>query len=513
MTAGLSGTMSFGRRLGMLADAHPDQTAIIFVRSEGEEQRLSWRALERASNQLARLLAAQGADQGSIVAVGLPNCPEHFISTFAVWKLGALPLSLRSAMPDRERDAVLDLAQPAAVVADWTGTKYPTLRPSDLSSLEAHDDGPLPDRISNPGKAIPSGGSTGRPKIIVTPGPWARVPGTPVGILDALGFGMQQMQLVCAPLYHNGPFVTSYHGLFDDDTLVVMERFDAARAVELIERYRIAVMYLPPILMQRIAALPGVRDRDFSSIQAVASTAAPVPVWLKRFWIDLVGARAVTEIFGATEFVGFTVIRGDEWLSHPGSVGRPFVTDIRILDEGGMPLPPGEVGEIFMRRNPPVGETYYYLGSPPATSTPDGFISVGDLGWVDEEGYLFIADRRVDMINSGGANVYPAEVEAALSEHPGVGDVVVIGVPDPEWGKRVHAVVQPGDPTHPPAVQELDAWARERIASYKVPKTYEFVADFPRSDTGKIQCSALAAARESGWTEGMVRAREGRSLT
>jgi bile acid-coenzyme A ligase len=134
---------------------------------------------------------------------------------------------------------------------------------------------------------------------------------------------------------------------------------------------------------------------------------------------------------------------------------------------------------------------------------------VGDLGWVDEQGYLFIADRRVDMINSAGANVYPAEVEAALSEHPGVGDVVVIGVPDSEWGKRVHAVVQPSDPTHPPAVRELDAWARERITSYKVPKTYEFVADFPRSDAGKIQRSALAAARESGWTKGMLRAREG----
>jgi bile acid-coenzyme A ligase len=343
MAASVPTIVSFGRRLAMLADAHPDTPAIIFVRRDGEEERLPWRALERASNQLARLLAAQGADERSTVVVGLPNCPAHFIATFAVWKLGALPLSLRSAMPDRERDAVLDLAQPAVVIADWSRTRYPTLGTADLTRLDAFDDGPLEDRISNPGKAIPSGGSTGRPKIIVTPGPWARVPGTPVGILDALGFGPEQKQLVCGPLYHNGPFLTSYHGLFDDNTLVLMERFDAARAIELIERHRIEAMYLPPILMQRIGAVPGVRQRDFSSIQTVGSTAAPVPIWLKRFWIELVGARAVTEVFGATEFVGCTIIRGDEWLAHPGSVGRPFVSELRILDDTGRDLPPGEV--------------------------------------------------------------------------------------------------------------------------------------------------------------------------
>lgn len=424
--------MSFGRRLALLADLHPDQPAIIFVRRDGQERRLSWRALERASNQLARLLAAQGADQRSTIVVGLPNSPEHYIATFAVWKLGALPLALRSAMPDRERDAVLDLAQPAVVIADWSGTSYPTLGPADLSRAQAYDEGPLPDRISDPGKALASGGSTGRPKIIVTPGPWARAPGTPHAVLAALGFGMGQMQLVCAPLYHNAPFVTSYHGLFDDHTLVLMERFDAAQAVELIERYRIAALYLPPILMQRIAVLPCVGNRDFSSIQAVMSTAAPVPIWLKRFWIDLVGAPAVTEIFGSTEAYGFTVIRGDEWLACPGSVGRPIVTELRILDDTGKDLSPGEVGEIFMRRNPPIAGAHY-LGAPPATSTPDGFVSVGDLGWVDQEGYLFIADRRVDMINSGGANVYPAEVEAALSEHPAVGDVAG----DRRAGRRV----------------------------------------------------------------------------
>jgi bile acid-coenzyme A ligase len=259
--------------------------------------------------------------------------------------------------------------------------------------------------------------------------------------------------------------------------------------------------------MQRIAALPDLGARDFSSVEAVASTGAPCPPWLKRTWIGLVGARQVTEIFGATEFLGFTIIRGDEWLEHPGSVGLPFGTELRILDEAGCEVPPGEVGEIFMRRQPPVAETYRYLGAAPVTTTPDGFSSVGDLGWVDKLGYLFLADRRTDLIITGGANVYPAEVEAALTEHPDVADVVVIGVPDHEWGKRVHAVVQPRLGLIPPTPAALDRHCRERLVAYKAPKTYEFVTDFPRNDAGKIQRSALATARASGWTAGMTAAR------
>lgn len=505
MGVGTAAPMSFGRRMAMLADEHPERAAIIFVPQAGGERRISWRELDRASNQLARRLASMDVDQGSTVVVGLPNCPEHFVATFATWKLGALPLALRAALPDRERDAILDLARPVAVIADWAGAGYPTLHPGALHQLTALDAGPLPDRVSDPGKALASGGSTGRPKIIINPGPWARVPGTPYALLAALGFGMGQMQLVCTPLYHSAPFVTSYQGLFDDHTLVLMERFDAARAADLIERHRVEVMYLPPILMQRLAALPGVDARDFSSVQALTSTGASCPAWLKRRWLGLIGAERVTELYSATESYGHAAIRGDEWLAHPRSVGRPLATELRIVDEAGCVLPPGEVGEIFMRRKAVSGETYRYLGSPPAKSTPDGFVSVGDLGWVDEEGYLYIADRRVDMIVTGAANVYPAEVEAALTEHPSIADVAVIGVQDAEWGRRVHAVVQPRAGLVPPTAADLDRHCRERLASYKAPKTYEFVADFPRNDAGKIQRSALAEARASGWPEEMVR--------
>jgi bile acid-coenzyme A ligase len=273
-----------------------------------------------------------------------------------------------------------------------------------------------------------------------------------------------------------------------------MERFDAARAVDLIERYRINFGFLVPTMMKRILQLPGIERRDFSSVHAFFHTAAPCPAWLKRAWIDLIGGERLYEAFGASEGVGATIIRGDEWLRHPGSVGRPSQCDLRILDPNFAVLPIGEVGEIFMR--PHTQEpTYRYLGSAPAKTTPDGFVSVGDMGWVDAEGYLYPADRRVDLIIVGGANVYPAEVEAALQQHAQVADVAVIGLPDEDLGKRVHAVIQPADARRPPLVEQLDAYCRERLTPYKVPRSYEFVAVLPRDDSGKIRRTALVAER------------------
>jgi bile acid-coenzyme A ligase len=497
--------ISYGRRLTMLATAHPDTTAMIFVPEQGEERTVTWAELEKQSNQIARLLAHHGVDEHAMVVVGLPNSPAHFFATFAAWKLGALTLPLRSVMAAKERDAILALGKPQVVVANWPALPYTTLSADALDHAADLPDDPLPDIIPHPGKSIGSGGSTGRPKIIVDPAPWASIPGQT--LLTLLGAPMQQRQLVAGPLYHNAPFLFSHLGLFEEHTLIVMERFHAARVVDMIERHQIQVMYLAPIMMDRIIKLPGVKARDFSSINFLGHTAAPCPPWLKRAWIDLVGAESVLEVFGATELVGVTAIRGDEWLTHPGSVGRPLpICEMRICDADGQALPPGEVGEIFMRRVD-TDASYHYIGAPPLKSDPEGFASVGDLGWVDEAGYLFIADRRVDLIITGGANVYPAEVEAALTEHPAIGDVAVIGVPDAEWGKRVHAVIEPLDPAQPPSVTELDTHCREHLTSYKVPKSYEFIASLPREPSGKIRRAAMVEERESGWTPAMMKAK------
>ena len=486
----------YGRRISELASEHPDRTAMVFIPQEGEDRIISWRELDRASIRLAYLFAERGVNETALVAIGLPNSPEHYVAAHAAWRLGALVLPVSYRVPPVERDAILDLAKPALVIADWEGSRHPTLGAAGLQSGASHPETPLPDRVPNPGKAMGSGGSTGRPKIIVSPGPWAWQPGDLARLLHPItGFAAGQTQLIAGPLYHNAPFTWGHFGLFEDHTLVVFERFDADRVVDAIERYRVNFGFFSPTMMQRIAQLPRIKERDFSSMQSMFHSAAPCPEWVKRAWIDLVGPEKVCEGFGSTEDEGTVWLRGDEWLDHPGSVGRPQIAELRILDPEGRDLPPGEIGEIFMRPKGRGEPHHYYIGSPPAKQTKDGFVSVGDMGWVDEDGYLYPADRRVDLIISGGANVFPAEVEAALSSHPEVVDVAVIGLPDEQWGKRVHAVLQPRDLANPPSVEDLNTYARERLMPYKAPKTYEFVEDFPRDPSGKLRRSRLVADR------------------
>jgi bile acid-coenzyme A ligase len=411
------------------------------------------------------------------------------------WKLGAMLLTLREQLPGPERDAILKIAGPAVVVADWEGIRHPRLMRDDLVRAEVYSDAPLPDCIANPGKALGSGGSTGRPKMIVRPGPWAVPPGALLAAFAPIGFTPDGTQLVVSPVYHEIGFNASHLSLFEGLKIIVMEHFDAARAVELIERHQVTLMLMPPIMMQRMAALPDIRERDLSSLLGITHAGAPCAPWLKRFWIDLIGAEKLHELFGGTENNGYIIVRGDEWLKRPGTLGLPFNCEIRILDDEGADLPPGQVGEIFMKNVTVQGPTFEYRGAPPARSTVDGFTSLGDLGWLDEDGYLYLADRRADLIITGGANVYAAEVEMALSEHPDIDDIAVIGLPDSEWGKRVHAVIQVRDPECPPSEAELKAFCRERLAAYKSPKSYEFVAQLPRTEAGKLRRSALVSER------------------
>ena len=283
-----------------------------------------------------------------------------------------------------------------------------------------------------------------------------------------------QLVLVPAPLYHTNGF-TAPRNLMAGEPDRAARAVQCGRILDLIERHRVTGFIGATPMLQRICQVPGIDDRDLSSLDWVQQGASPLPVWLGRRWCELVGPEHFFLSYGASEMHGLVICRGDEWLGHPGTLGRGFnETEIRILDTEGKELPPGEVGAIYMRT--PTGPAAFYVGDnvPQMQSTDDGFVTVGDLGWLDEDGFLFLADRRVDMIVTGAANVYPAEVESALSEHPGIADVVVIGLRDPEWGRRVHAIVQPAD-TAPLEADEVIGFAKERLAPYKVPKTVEFV--------------------------------------
>jgi len=248
-------------------------------------------------------------------------------------------------------------------------------------------------------------------------------------------------------------------------------------------------------MLQRIADLPGVDDRDLSSLDWILQGAAPMPPSLVHRWAGLIGAERILMAYGMTEAIGITALRGDEWMAHEGSVGRGHRgTEVRVLDEVGVEVPVGETGEIYLK-SPSYGGSDYLGDAPQLRTTADGFQTVGDMGHVDEDGYLYIADRRVDMIITGGANVFPAQVEQALIDHPKVADVVVIGLQDDEWGRRVHAIVEPADPADPPTADEVIAYAKARLAAYKVPKTVELVDEMPRSAATKVNRGRLIEAR------------------
>jgi bile acid-coenzyme A ligase len=320
---------------------------------------------------------------------------------------------------------------------------------------------------------------------------------------SVFGIPTDGVVLVPGPLYHNGPFMFSSIGLFRGCHLVMMSRFDPAQTLHLVDEYRVQWMWVVPTMLSRIMGLPYTERaaRDMSSVERVWVGAAACPPWVKEAWIDWLGPERIWELYGGTEAQGVTVIDGTQWLEHRGSVGRPIVGEFKIVDPATLDdLPPGEVGEIYMRLPKGADPTYAYVGAE-AKMIEDGWESIGDMGWLDADGYLYIADRRADLIVAGGANIYPAEVEAALDEHPKVRTCAVIGLPDDDLGHRVHAIVQPVDDV---SERELNEFLAERLVRYKIPRSYEFTDEYLRDDAGKVRRSQLREERLQAAPDGSI---------
>lgn len=469
------------------AQAQPDHPALTV---EGET--LTRAELERRTNRLARAFEQRGVREGSFVTIALPNTIAFVESALASLKLGATPQPVSSRLPQAELDAIVQLASPSLIVgvepASFPGRsviEVGFVAPPDLS------DEPLPIKTAKYWKAPTSGGSTGRPKLIVASSA-AELDENAQPYAIPLLLPREGAVLVPGPLYHNAPFTTCLQALFRGNHVVVMRRFDPLQTLALIERHRINAVLFVPTMMSRISKLDEAERKafDLSSLKVVYHMASHCPDWLKAAWIEWLGAERIFELYGGTEMQALTVIRGDEWLQHRGSVGRCVFGQMKVVGENGQELDTDEVGEVVMCSDPGAPPNYFYLGA--EAKRIGEWDSLGDIGRFDADGYLYLADRRTDLILRGGANIYPAEVEAAIDEHPAVHSSAVIGLPDDDLGQRVHAIVHARAQL---SADALKAHLATRLVNYKVPASFEFLSEPLRGDDGKVRRSALRAER------------------
>jgi long-chain acyl-CoA synthetase len=362
----------------------------------------------------------------------------------------------------------------------WRGRSYEA-----VLAAESPDE-PADSVIAGYNTMIYTSGTTGRPKGIERAIDPSLAHLSMLGIANMWGVGPDDVHLVTGPLYHTAPSSYGQLHLIVGATVVVMAHFDAGEALRLIAARGVTTTFMVPTHFNRILQLPEPARRgvDLSSMRLVLHSAAACPAHVKRGIMEIFPPRSVIEFYGASEG-GFTRITAEEWLRKPGSVGQPWPGhEIRIVDDDGKPCQPGEIGLIFAK----APSTFRYRGAPEKTASAfrDGFFTAGDLGYVDSDGYLFIADRRTDLIISGGANIYPAEVEAVLLQHPQVADAAVIGIPDADMGKSVLAIVEPraGQRIDP---DDLIAFTRRDLAHYKCPRRVELVDQLPREPQGKVR--------------------------
>ncbi|MBM7459252.1 acyl-CoA synthetase [Rhodococcus coprophilus] len=507
---------------GTYARLAPDRPAIVMA-STGET--VTYAQLEERSIRFARALRSRGLRAGDHIAILMENNRPFLEICWAAQRSGLYYTAINRHFKTGEVQHVLRDCGAVALVSseemsevveslDLAGISVRVSATGSLPGFEKYGDvlrsesaDPLDDEVEGR-EMLYSGGTTGFPKGVRKP--W---PGTffgdpacaPVLIARGLvrnGWREDVVYLSPAPLYHASPLVfsMSWHRL--GGTVVVMESFDARRCLELIERYKVTDAQFVPTMFVRMLKLPkDVRERyDMSSLREVVHGAAPCPVAVKQQMMDWWGP-IIHEYYSGTEDVGASAISPEEWLSHRGSVGRPM-QECHIVGENGEELPPGEVGVVYFAG----GRAFEYHNDPEKTASitnDKGWRTLGDMGYLDEEGYLYLTDRKAFMIISGGVNIYPQETENLLIGHPAVVDAAVIGVPDDEMGEAVKAVVQLTEPDA--ASSELEAelieFCRTELAAFKCPRTVDFVASLPRDPNGKLYKRRLRdgywAGRES----------------
>lgn len=496
----------------------PDRLAVVMVPGGAT---LSYRELDARSNQGAHLFRHLGLKAGDTVAFCFDNVPSFFELVWAAQRAGLFFVTVSSKLLDEEVAYILNDSGAAALVvssalshvgetarAHFQGAVFAIGQDgTDLRDFAeeraSFPDSPIADESAG-SEMLYSSGTTGRPKGIRPTVSSDRPIDAPDGVVtmmtDLYGATAETVYLNPAPLYHAAPLKAcmAMHRL--GATAVVMERFDAESALEAIEHHRVSLAQFVPTHFIRMLKLPeDVRARyDLSSLRTVVHAAAPCPKTVKEAMLDWFGP-IIHEYYSGSEGNGGTFISPEEWLTHKGSVGRPRRTRLHICDEAGRELPPRSEGAVYFSGGP----TFEYHNDDEKTREsrhPQGWTTLGDVGWVDEEGYLYLTDRKSFMIISGGVNIYPQEIENLLVTHPKVADVAVIGAPHEEMGEEVVAVVQPLDGVQPSDAlgAELIAFARSHLSHVKTPRRVDFTTQLPRLDTGKLYKRLL---RDRYWSK------------
>ena len=519
--------------VGSHAIATPDKPAAI----DGDSGAvLTYRELDRRSNQLAHWLHAQGLRRGDHLAVILENNLRYFEIVWAALRSGLVITPVNRYLTAEETAYIVSDCGARAVITSWAMRELAAGLDGRLpgaplklmldgvidgwagyeEAIAAQPAGPLGEQWRGT-LMLYSSGTTGRPKGILRGQPQDSVTsGLEPNRLNAMRlfrFSPDMVYLSTAPMYHAAPIGYTIATQYFGGTVVMMPRFDASRSLELIERYRVTHSQWVPTMFIRLLKLPAAERsaHDLSSHRVAIHAAAPCPVEVKRQIIDWWGP-IVEEYYGASEGNGITYIDSRDWLARPGSVGRTATGPLHICDDYGRELPTGEVGSIYFE-NPQA--PFQYHNDPEKTrgtvhpQRPD-WTAVGDLGYLDAEGFLYLTDRKSFMIISGGVNIYPQAIEDALALHSKVADVAVIGVPSEEMGEDVKAVVQPaeGVAAGEALAQELIEFLHDKVARYMVPRSVDFVDELPRLPTGKLYKKAL---RDRYWAG--VRSSDRQSLT
>ncbi len=496
------------------AVATPDKPAVILYPTGTV---VTFGEMEARANQLAHYFREHGLVEGDAVAILIENNEHMHTVMWAARRSGLYYVPINTHLTAAEAAYIVDNSAAKAIVGSEAlrpvleglaehlpnGLPAVLLTTGDLDGWAKYPDAvadlpttPIADEWD--GDLLQySSGTTGRPKGIKRDLPHLPPSETP-GLMAALvSFWMnpEAIYLSPAPLYHTAPSVWSMQAQAGGITTVVLEKFDAEGALDAIQKYSVTHGQFVPVMFTRMLKLPEqVRTSyDVSSLQRVMHAAAPCPVEIKKQMIDWWGP-IVDEYYASSEAIGATLISADEWLAHPGSVGKAMTGVVHILDEDGNEVPAGQHGEIFFEG----GADFEYLNDSAKTASSrdsHGWKTVGDIGYLDEDGYLYLTDRRHHMIISGGVNIYPQEAENMLVIHPKVMDAAVFGIPDEEMGQTVKGVVQTVDPADatPEFAEELLAWLRDQLSHYKCPRSISFEAQLPRTDTGKLYKQELIA--------------------